>query len=315
MPSYSPNRGIPLPTVGDDDDQWGTLQNQGVGIIDSNLGGQASINVAGNSNVTANTSQAQNLIQSLSGVLTGNIEYILPPVGSFYIIVNGTTGDFTVTVTTVGGSSGVVVPQGTFMLVVTPSGQYAQAGAPQFPLPTPPTPPAMWQVIQTQIVEAVASVAFLLPSGFVRYRLTIQQTVVSTLGSNLQLQFSDNGGVSYINTGYAFVNLTNNSTPAVAPGSASGVGAIPLTSPLNTFGSFPTDPTDGVFDIFAGSTSPFQFQPVIRGSALYIGSAGGFSQVTISGTCGTAALMNAMEISISGGGVVTGTFILEGLPS
>ena len=123
MVAYTPNRGYSLPTVAGDLNQWGVFLNQGTSILDNNMGGQAVVNVAGSSDVTATSAQAQNLVQSLTGVLTGNISYLLPNVGSFYIINNATTGAFTVTVkTTGGGSIGPIVPQNTQLAVYSRGG-------------------------------------------------------------------------------------------------------------------------------------------------------------------------------------------------
>lgn len=123
MVAYTPNKGYSLPTVAGDLNQWGVFLNQGTSIMDNNMGGQAIVNVAGAADVTATAANAQNLVQSLTGVLTGDISYLLPNVGSFYIINNATTGAFTVTVkTTAGGSSGVIVPQGTQLAVYSRGG-------------------------------------------------------------------------------------------------------------------------------------------------------------------------------------------------
>lgn len=101
---------------------WGTVLNsQVITPLDSALGGTNIANVAGNTNVTLTTTQAGNLIHDLSGVLTGNIQYIFPAgTGRVLIVNNLTTGSFTVTVLTSGGT-GVVVPQGTSQIVVIDS--------------------------------------------------------------------------------------------------------------------------------------------------------------------------------------------------
>ena len=123
MVAYTPNRGYSLPTVAGDLNQWGVFLNQGTSIMDNNMGGQAFVNVAGAADVTATAANAQNLVQSLTGVLTGDISYRLPNVGSFYIINNATTGAFTLTIkTTAGGSNGVIVPQGTQLAVYSRGG-------------------------------------------------------------------------------------------------------------------------------------------------------------------------------------------------
>lgn len=135
MPTFTPNKGYPVPTVSGDENLWGTELNDGLAILDNNMGGVAAVNVAGGSNVTATAVQAQQLIQRLTGAITANIQYILPAVGSFYIIDNESTGAFSITVvTSATGSVGTVVPQGTGLAVYSDgvnvypcTGSYANA--------------------------------------------------------------------------------------------------------------------------------------------------------------------------------------------
>jgi hypothetical protein len=111
------NKGYTKPAVGADSGVWGTELNADWDILDSNLGGLNSKSVAGNSNVVATAAEARSLTQRLTGVLTGNIVYSLPVAqGGVWVIDNQTTGAFTVTANTSGGT-GIVVPQGTAMLV------------------------------------------------------------------------------------------------------------------------------------------------------------------------------------------------------
>lgn len=110
----TPNKLYPLQVTGTNVGTWGTVLNNSIfSIIDNNLGGTLSISVAGNANINLTASQASFLIHDLTGVLTGNIDYIFPALGGFYAINNGTTGSFSVTAQVVGGSGGIVVPQGT----------------------------------------------------------------------------------------------------------------------------------------------------------------------------------------------------------
>lgn len=124
MPStFSPNKLYELMATGEKSGTWGTVANTNVfSIIDSNLGGRLSKSVDGNTNVTITDTEAKNLYQTLTGVLTGNIQYIVPKRGSFYLITNSTTGAFTITVIQASGT-GVVIPQGSTALVfVNPDG-------------------------------------------------------------------------------------------------------------------------------------------------------------------------------------------------
>lgn len=134
--SFTANKGYFLPTVGGDPNVWGGYINQTTTLIDTNLGGTATVNVAGSANITATSTQAQNLVQKLTGTLTDSIKYIVPATGSFYIVNNATTGAFTVTVVTSAvGSTGVVVPQGQSMHVYSDATNIYPANGPSA-LPT-----------------------------------------------------------------------------------------------------------------------------------------------------------------------------------
>lgn len=103
--------------TGDHPGTWGTEVNTAVfTVMDLNLGGRFTANVAGNSNVTITNSNAQNLYHTLSGALTGSIQYILPTLGGFYLINNQSSGAFTITVIMASGT-GVIIPQGSTALV------------------------------------------------------------------------------------------------------------------------------------------------------------------------------------------------------
>lgn len=120
MPStFSPNKLLNLQGTGDNVGTWGTVVNSQVfSILDLNLGGRLAISVAGSSNITVSSSQARNIYHTLSGVITGNIDYILPNVGSFYFLKNDSTGSFTITAK-ISGGTGIVIPQGTVTMVFT----------------------------------------------------------------------------------------------------------------------------------------------------------------------------------------------------
>lgn len=106
------NKGYTTPTVGGDNNVWGTELNSNFSRIDNNLGGVTTVACDGSADITVSGSAAQNMLLKLTGVLTGNIGLLLPAVGSFYVIQNNTTGSFSVTVKTVAvGSTGDVLTQ------------------------------------------------------------------------------------------------------------------------------------------------------------------------------------------------------------
>ncbi len=70
------------------------------------------LNVAGGSDVTETSAQAQNIIQQFTGILTASINVIMPATPQIYFVYNNTSGAFTLTVKTAAGT-GVQVAQGT----------------------------------------------------------------------------------------------------------------------------------------------------------------------------------------------------------
>lgn len=126
MPStFSPNLQLELQATGENASSWGTKANADFSQIDLSAGGNLSISVAGNSNVTLTTSQAQAFNHTLTGALTGNIQYaFIAGAGRFVVIDNQTTGNFTVTVLASGGA-GVVAPQGLRSLIYLNPGSNA----------------------------------------------------------------------------------------------------------------------------------------------------------------------------------------------
>ncbi len=75
------------------------------------LGILTSKSVAGNTNVTLSTAEAQCRILELTGVITGNINVVVPTAVWQWTYFNNTTGAFTVTLKTTAGT-GIVVATG-----------------------------------------------------------------------------------------------------------------------------------------------------------------------------------------------------------
>lgn len=74
------------------------------------------LNVAGGSDIIETSAQAQNILQQYTGILTGNINVIVPNTVQIYYVFNNTSGAFALTVKTSGGS-GVAVAQGTHAIL------------------------------------------------------------------------------------------------------------------------------------------------------------------------------------------------------
>lgn len=70
--------------------------------------GKLTKSVAGSSDVTLTAAEARNGILEFTGALTGNISVIVPAIKSSWIVYNNTTGSFSLTVKTSGGTGAVV---------------------------------------------------------------------------------------------------------------------------------------------------------------------------------------------------------------
>lgn len=116
--ALTPNKNYNNQATGSNVNTWGVVNNSNFSIIDLNLGGRLAANVAGASNFTVTSNQAQNLIHVLTGLLTGNIQYILPALGGIYMVENDSTGNFTITIMCAGGAVGAIIPQGMRAFVV-----------------------------------------------------------------------------------------------------------------------------------------------------------------------------------------------------
>lgn len=122
--TYTTNKYVEKPAYNDyaaNPTGWSGPVNTDWDIIDKALGGVLSKNATGSvGTVNLTTSESQNLIINVTGVMTGNAIYTLPAnypatgiVAGQWIVFNNTTGSFTVTISPVsGGGTSVVCQQG-----------------------------------------------------------------------------------------------------------------------------------------------------------------------------------------------------------
>ena len=112
------NKGLNQPAL--NSTNWDVPLNANFGYIDAALGGVTSISVTG-IGVTPQTltlSQYQSLLLSFTGTLSANVTYQVPSgVGGQWVIHNGTTGAFTLTIRTAAAGAGVSVPSGVRRIV------------------------------------------------------------------------------------------------------------------------------------------------------------------------------------------------------
>lgn len=116
--TFSTNLNLRYQGTGDNVNTWGALLNTDVfANIDQALGSPFTVSVAGSADYTLSTTNALDLYHAPTGILTGNINYIFPAnCGRIVIVNNGTTGNFSLTVKSAGGT-GVIVPQGSIAWV------------------------------------------------------------------------------------------------------------------------------------------------------------------------------------------------------
>lgn len=169
-------------------------------FVQGTVGGRLSKSVAGGVNVTLTAIEAGNAILEFTGALTANIAVIVPtsPTRS-WVVKNGTSGSFTLTVKTAAGA-GVVVTQGKTKAVYTDGtnlvachddyNDIAMTGVPTAPTATAGTNNTR-----------VATTAFVKGEGIQAASVT---TVASTPYTITDLQA---GHIIYITTGGSVVTL------------------------------------------------------------------------------------------------------------
>lgn len=97
--------------TGENENTWGTLANAVFDQIARGIAGRSAKSVAGGSDVTLVAAEYECLIQEYSGALTADINVIVPTGTGAYVVYNNTSGAYTLTVKTSGGT-GIAVPQG-----------------------------------------------------------------------------------------------------------------------------------------------------------------------------------------------------------
>jgi hypothetical protein len=257
--------------------------------------GSIDINVAGNANVTATAAQSAYLIQHLFGTLTAHITYTVPARVGFFCIKNGTTGTFTVTVTSAGGGRSVPVPQ-------TRDAWFWTDGVNIFPATTG------WIEIANITVVGAASANFVLPVSFSRFKVTLQQGSVNA-DSSISMQVSNDGGNSYITSGvYVFLAIGFNAASPNVPIGHSGVGSTAYEFCATSSGSSAAA-MDATVEIWPGIAP---YGATFRGSNLVSSSPGVYQQTNTMGSAGVTGV-NAVRFFPTSAPLLSGTFIVEGL--
>lgn len=113
------NKGMETPAFNSNVDTWDVPVNGNTNILDQALGSTTALNAAGSvGTVLLTNTQYRSLILSVTGLMTGNARYNIPSgVGGQWIIVNGTTGAFTLTIGNEAGGTTVECTQSKTTLV------------------------------------------------------------------------------------------------------------------------------------------------------------------------------------------------------
>jgi len=111
MASTFSDLGIELMATGENAGTWGDKTNSNLNLIQQAVAGYEAISIAGGAQTTAlamtdaTISQARNQVIKFTGTITGNQVVTIPnSIEKSYIIINGTSGSFTVQFKTVSGT-------------------------------------------------------------------------------------------------------------------------------------------------------------------------------------------------------------------
>lgn len=120
--TFTTNKVLELPANGDYVDTWNVPANGDFSIIDQAFGGSTSLNATSGS-ATLSAAQYRSLFLNISGAISAGVTYTIPTtVGGQWIVYNSTTdasgGPWSITITSGGGGTSVVIPRSTRIMVV-----------------------------------------------------------------------------------------------------------------------------------------------------------------------------------------------------
>lgn len=115
--TFTPSKNLEKPANGDYVDNWNVPVNADWDAIDVSFGGLTTLNaVAASGTITLTFAQYRPPLITISGLLTANVNYQLPTgVGGSWSLLNLTTGAFTVTFSSAGGGTSVLLPRGSIL--------------------------------------------------------------------------------------------------------------------------------------------------------------------------------------------------------
>jgi len=120
--TYSSSLRLIIQQDGTNQGTWGGYTNTNIAtLLEQAVAGIGNITVSGSSNYTLTSTngasdEARNAVLNITGTLTAAINVICPTASKTYIVKNGTTGGYAVTLKTSAGT-GISVPNGSTMLL------------------------------------------------------------------------------------------------------------------------------------------------------------------------------------------------------
>jgi len=230
--SYTPNKAIGEPALGDTG--WGTTVNGSLTQIDTAFGGSTGLNVTALSgNQTLSSAQYAPLTLNVSGVLTANVNYVVPSgVGGQWMVYNGATGAFVLSISSAAGGSAVTVPPGALINVScdgTASGM--------------------------RTTQSVSSVAFSTSlSGLTVSGSPITSSGTIALSGILGTTSGGTGLTSFTSGGAIYASGTTTLTSGTLPVASGGTGLVSYTSGGAIYASGTTTLTSGTLPVASGGT-------------------------------------------------------------
>lgn len=222
------------------------------------------------------------------------------------VVAEGGTGASTFT------TNGILYGNGTSAIGVTSAGTTGQVltsnGSGSAPTYQAAPGGANLYLIQSQTASSSASLTFTtgITSTYNTYFLVWSAVVPATNAAILQMQFSTDGGMTYVNSGYASgINYAAFNTATLTNANSSTV--ILLSDATSNSASIGANGNAYLYDLTNANTTSITGQVCFNGSTAGAGAYG----YLIAGS--GPASVNALKVFFSSGNISAGTFTLFGI--